>query len=323
MIFGRCFRGYRTPRAFAAFVAVVLSVSVAGESARAADEAAELFTGAEKEILQGEQAEAVGKLRRVIARHRQTPFAPRAQLKLAELYAANREHAAAFDAAQEVIDKFPASDLFSEALEIQLRVVERVLDEYRQRRVRGDKSQRGLPKREAAREMLESMLKSGRFSPQAPRVQYRLAMALDEENNPADAVREFNTFVANYPEHHLADDAAFQAAFIDYRLAREKNRDRAPRERARLSLEEFLLVHPDSEKAPEARHLLTQLREWETEKLAEAGRFYERAVETTAGQLEYNDVLQQEPPGPPASGAAKARLDRINKSLGAVRPAGR
>lgn len=282
------------------------------------DPGAALFVKAQGNILYGRQEEAVEKLSDIVRRHKASPFAPQAQLKMAELYAANREYTEAFDAAQQVIDKFPASDLFSAALETQLGVMDRVLDEYRRRRLKGNKSQKDLPKREAAREMLQTMLASGRFSPQAPRVQYRLAMAMDDEHSPAEAVREFQTFVSNYPEHPLADDAAFQAAFIDYRLAREKNRDRAPRERARLSLDDFLARYPASEKAPEARHLRSQLQTWDTDKMAEAGRFYERTGKLEAARETYDEALQRNPDAP-TSDALKARLERINKSLTKVK----
>lgn len=289
------------------------------QAAANVDPGVELFAKAQVDVLRGNQEDAVDTLVRIVQRHRTSPAAPQAQLKLAELYAANREYEAAFNAAQQVIDKFPASDLFTEALETQLSVVERVLDEYRQRQLKGEKTQRHLPKREAAREMLQSMLASGRFSPQAPRVQYRLAMARDDENNPAEAVREFHTFVANYPQHPLADDAAFQSAFIDYRLARENNRDQAPRDRARLALEDFLTRYPSSEKTPEARHLLVQLREWAAEKAGEVGRFYERTGRVHAAREIYSEALQHDPDAS-ASDALKSRLERINQSFGEVRP---
>jgi len=298
--------------------ALICSVAL---HAQATDPAAALFDQAQRHVLQGEQDEAIEKLQRAVQKRADSPLAPRAQLQIAQLYASNRQHADAFEAAQEVIDKFPASDLFSDALETQLSVIERVMEDYQRRRSKGDKNGRGLPKREDAREMLKAMLTNGRYASHGARVHYRLAMAMDEDNEPKEAITEFNALVTNYPTHPLADDAAFQAAFIDYRTARQTNRDRGARERARIAFEDFLMRHPESEKVPEARHLLTTLRSWETDKLNESGRFYERAGHVEAARRTYHDALQNEPDAP-SSPATEKRLEQLRGSLGEVRPTG-
>lgn len=303
------------------FCLVLIALATTRCAWAATDPAAALFARAEGDVLRGEQDEAIRTFESIIRRHKESDFAPRAQLKIAQLYANNRQHADAFEAAQQVIEKFPASDLFSEALETQFTVVERVMEDYRKRRLKGDKSSRGLPKRETAREMLETMLASGRYSPHAPRVHYRLALALDDDDKPAEAIREFNLFVANYPSHPLADDAAFQIAFIDYRTAREPNRDRGARERARLAFEDFLARYGESEKGPEARHLLATLRTWETDKLGESGQYYERTGQVEAARLTYGEALRNDPRAPSAE-AIQQRLDQVRGALGEVRPTG-
>ncbi len=282
-------------------------------SLEASDPGAELFARAEREILLGQQNKAIKELERVVRQHRGSPLAPQAQLKIAELYAGNRQQADAFEAAQKLIEDFPASDLFSEALELQFAVVERVMEDYRKRRLKGDKSQRDLPKRASAREMLQTMLESGRYAPYAPLVHYRLAVTYDEDDQPGDAIREFNLFIDNYPGHPLADDAAFQAAFIDYRTAREPNHERGSRERAWIAFEDFLQRYPESEKAPEARHFLATLRNWEAEKSAASRRFYDRAGRAGTARITSGAPLENDPAASTAE-AIKKRLDQVSGS---------
>jgi len=123
-------------------------------------------------------------------------------------------------------------------------------------------------------------------------------------------VQEFNKFIERYPEHPLADDAAFQVAFIDYRISRAGNRERASQERARLAFEDFLARHPASAKVPVARHLLATLRDWETARLTETAKFYERRGDSDAAARSYRGALQNDPQNPAAE-SLKGKIDGL------------
>jgi outer membrane protein assembly factor BamD (BamD/ComL family) len=305
--------------------ASVLAVLVLGPFAVARepiDPATDLFQRAQRNILEGRQDQALRKLRIVAQQYAKSPKAPEAQLQIAELYAKNLEFKEGFMASQQLIDKFPASDLFSEAVELQFSIAERVAIEYRRRKIKGDKSTRGLPDRETASLMFRAILANGLQTVSAPRAQYRLAVALDEEGGFIDSVREFNTFLENYPDHPLADDAAFQVAFIDYRFARQNNYERSARERARLAFEYFLSRFPGSEKVPEARYLLGALSGWEGDKLIEAGEFYEKTGKKEAAARSYREAMQSNPEAPKAE-SVKKRLKGLDGSNAATPPPSR
>lgn len=280
------------------------------------DPATDLFSRARQNILEGRQEDAINKYREIVRNYSKSALAPQAQLQIAELYSRNREYREAFLACQQVIDKFPASELFSDALEIQFTIAERVAVEYRRRRVKGDKSTRGLPDRETASLMFRAILANGLHTPKAPRAQYRLAVTLDEEGNSPEAIVEFNKFLRNYGDHPLADDAAFQTAFVEYRFSRANNRERGSQERARLGFEDFLVRYAASEKAPEARHLLSMLRGWEGEKYIEAADFYKKTGRTESALRTYQDALQHELDAPKAEAVRKSM-----ETLGAKPPA--
>lgn len=298
----------RSRASLIAFAALTLSA----RAGKPNDPAEELYRRAERHVTEGDQPQAVTRFNTLVRLHPKSDAAPRALMRVAELYARNREFSEAFDTAQRVIDKYPASDLFTRAIEVQVAVSERVMEEYRRRRMKKDKSQRDLPDRATASEMLGVVVGTARQSDLAPRVLYRLAASLDEEGKPQDAAREFNRFLNDYPEHPYADDAAFQVAFIDYRTARSGNRERASQERARLGFEEFVVRHPASPKVPEARHLLATLRDWETARLMEAGKFYERRGDGDAAVRTYRGALQNDP-GNAASESLKEKIDGLER----------
>jgi outer membrane protein assembly factor BamD (BamD/ComL family) len=274
------------------------------------DPATDLLQRAQRNVLEGKQEAAIAKLRVVARSYSKSPLAPQAQLLIAELFSRNREYTAAFEEAQLVINQFPASELFSEALEIQFLVSERVAEEYRRRRLRKERSIQGLPDREVASQMFRVILANGPFSPVAPRAQYRLAVTLDEEGQTVESVQEFNRFIENYGEHPLADDAAFQAAFVHYRVARQNNQERGSQERARLGFEDFMIRYPRSEKLPEARHLLVVLQGWEGNRMVEAGRFYERTGKPEPALRSYREAMRQTPDSAEAD-AARQGIKRL------------
>jgi outer membrane assembly lipoprotein YfiO len=296
---------------FRAFIFLAFTLAVAdSRGASVIDPAADLFERAQRNVLEGNQEAAIAKLRVVARSYSTSPLAPRAQLLIADLFSRNREYTSAFEEAQLVINRFPASELFAEALEIQFLVSERVAEEYRRRRLRKEKSTQGLPDREVASQMFRVILANGPFSPVAPRAQYRLAVTLDEEGQSLEAAQEFNRFIENYGEHPLADDAAFQIAFIHYRMARQNNQERGSQESARLAFEDFVVRYPRSEKIPEAQHLLVVLRGWESNRMVEAGKFYERTGRQEPALRSYGEAMRQSP-DPIKAEAARQGIERL------------
>lgn len=295
-------RGRAAHRILVGFLVSCLSIQ--SFCAEPGDSATEWYNLAQKSIFEGQQGKAISRLRAILREYPTSPYAVQAQMQIAELYARNREYASAFDACQQVIARFPSSQLFDKALQTQFDLADRVIQEYRQLKLKKEKGTKGLPDRESASEMLRIILANGRFTAYAPRAQYRLAASLDEEDKSGEAVKEFYKFIEDYSDHPLVDDAAFQIAFIDYRRSRQTNHERGAQERALLAFEYFLIKYPESEKAPEARHLVGVLQKWEADRFREAGRYYERTGQSDAALRTYREAL------------------RLDSASAAARPAG-
>jgi outer membrane protein assembly factor BamD (BamD/ComL family) len=278
-----------------------------GRAAEPLDPAVELARSAETLILHGEQERALQRLRALVREYPKSPLAPAAQLRIGELFAQNREYLEAFNECQKLIVRFPESDLFTKAMEIQFSVADMVTEQYRKLKIKPGKNARGLPDRTASSDMFRTILANGRYTAFGPRAQYRLGVSLDEEGNPTEAIRELNALLRHFPDHPLAAHAAFQVAFIDYRTSRSTNFERGAQERAKLAFEDFLARYPQSEKVPEAKHLLLVLNDWEASRLVDAAKFYDRTGKPQSALRTFREAQQ--------TGGEPAHAERVTERI--------
>lgn len=279
-----------------------------------------LFDAAEALVLQGRTDEAVEKYRAVVRNYRDDPLAPDAQLRIADIQSGARQYVEAFDDYQLLIDRFPASPLFSRALAGQLQTAGRLIERQRQLQTRPNADQkRKLPEIATAIAMLRTVIRNGKFSAQAPEAQYRLAVVLDGEQAPGEALREHGTFLENYPDHPLADDAAFQIGMIHYRRGRNSNHERGAMEQARLALESFVHAQPHSEKKPEAVYMLATITQWEYQRLKNVGAFYQRTGKADAAVRSYKAAAALNP-GDGNQSRARQEMTALPPKVSAVPP---
>lgn len=299
-------------------LAVAGAVAIEAQAARPTVEgdvrALEMIQAGDRLALKGDQGEAVEKYRAIVRLYPQSYSAPKAQLQIGDLLAANREHASAFEAYQALIDRFPASNLFTPALEGQFAIAQRIMDAHHHADQKGVKPPRTIPDRETLATMLRQILQNGRHARFSPLLQYQVAIALDRVGDSREAIAEFWRFLGTYPEDALADDAAFQIGFVEYRQAREPNRERSARERATVAFDYFLTHYPGSEKVPEAAHLLALMKSWDTTALRQTGDLYERTGKPAAALKTYNDALKSAPEDDEARKVSE-RIEALKKRM--------
>jgi outer membrane protein assembly factor BamD (BamD/ComL family) len=273
-----------------------------------ADRVADLLSTARRLVAEGDAAAALTRLETIARRYRSAPGADEAALLAGQLLLANRELSDAFDEFQRVVDRHAASPLFTKAIEGQTEAARLALDAHRTALRRGDRPGPEIPDRDTIGVMFRQIVKNGRFTEAAPAQQYALAVALDQLALPDEATAELERFMRDYPDHPLADDAAFQIANIRYHQCSRSNRESGFLESALLGFETFLALHPESERGPEARARIALLQGWQRDKLLEAARHYERTGKREAAAMTLARVLQEFPDSPGAEDLAlKAR----------------
>ncbi|MEM8953705.1 MAG: outer membrane protein assembly factor BamD, partial [Verrucomicrobiota bacterium] len=252
-----------------------------------------LFEDAQKLIAAGKHGDAISKLRIIVDAYSDDSLAPTAQMKIARLYNENHENVKAFDSYQIIFDHFQKSDHYQDALDGQIDIAERVMSNYELRKRKGDHIRKEpLPSENLASKMFGKIVQNGQFAPQAPFAQYNKAIALEREEKPRTARGEHQVFLEKYPSHHLADDAAFQIAYIDYKLSRKSNDEPSLRRRSQLEFEYFLQAFPESEKTPQAKMLVRTLNVTEFTELIETAQYYEDR-DRPQSALKYYEQMQK------------------------------
>ncbi len=297
-------------------MSLVIGTAIGAPKKKEDDTATILFKRAEALVVRGDQGEALGKFRTVARRFADHPLAPVAQYRAAQLLHANREFIDAFDEYQEVLKRFPGSDIFIKVIEGQIDIAEQVLEEYAvSERAGRPKPGRNVPNKELASDLFRIILENARHTSLSPKIHYARSVALERERLREEAIESHNRFVENYPTHYLTDDALFQASYISYKVARDGNNpDPGAMHRAELGFEEFLMRFPESEKTAEARYCLSEMRELRRKLLFAAARQYEKMGKPVAAQKMYREALMIGDSGVTPSTTLEQIQRRIDKT---------
>lgn len=238
---------------------------------------------------------AVEKYELIIRHFPRCSWAAKAQWEIARLYDDNHEYSGAFNSYQLLVEHFPGH--FQKALEAQFRLALKVLSLYDQMLRKPDALKpRELPDEEQASSMLRIIIKNGPYAAVAVEAQYYYGIALEKEGEAALAREQHELVVEKFPDHPIADDACYQGAYIEYKewkrmlSAAPKQRDRAD-----LALRDFLIRYPQSDKAAQARSLLTGVVEGQQKELLELAKFYEAQGKEKAAAVYYQALAKRFP----------------------------
>lgn len=260
---------------------------------------------------EGRLGAALSAYRKVADRFERTAEAESAQFKVAQLYEKGGDFSRAFDAYQELIEQYPQSENYDEAMDAQFRIATRYLEGERQR-VFGLPT---LPSMRKAEEMFKAVVENGPFTEVAPLAQFNTGLALQKQDELAEAIAAYQQVIDRYPESDIADDAQYQIAYVYFQQARRGSYDQTVAQKAREAFQDFLLRYPESEKVAQAEENLELLEGRRTESAIEIARFYDKGRHYKAAVIYYNQVLQQQPDSE-AADEARRRIDEISSEVG-------
>ena len=267
------------------------------------DVAERLYNDGMARAARGDTQAALAKFDKVRSLCARTPFAGAANFQTGSLLEQSGDFSSAWLAYQKVVDEYPDSGHFSSAVRGQLSICRELI--RRMELVERSKLPRKSLQRLTRDEILgmtQTSLANARTAEGSAEASYSLAIALQQYGRPEEARSTLLDLAAHQPEHHLADDSSFQAAMISANHAARVNATDADREKAITAFSDFLAVHPDSEKAPEAAHRLASIRrqmvlslgaqasQWERQGKVAAATVCYRALATS-----YADILGEFP----------------------------
>lgn len=240
----------------------------------------------------GRGAEAISAYRRFISDFPASKLASQAQFRIAEIYEGLGNLPKAFAAYQTLINRYPGTDEFEQAVAQQVIIANRYLDSKKLRLLGIDI----LPGVERAQKMYEDILANAPYSKHAPVTQFNLGLAYERQNKIPEARAAYLAVLDKYPRSSVADDALYQVGYIYMRIGMSgRSEDLSSLVLAKQTFEDFLLEYPDSEKAQQARDNLKNIGESEATDIMNIARYYDWKKDYRAAAIYYNDVIRREP----------------------------
>jgi outer membrane protein assembly factor BamD (BamD/ComL family) len=259
------------------------------------ENAVRLYQRGMKLITEGEHEEALERFNTIATKYRRSETCALALWEIYRLQEHLGEDPAAFEALNRLATEQPGH--FAKAHEGQLRLALRLMG-------RGPEARRTLePVRpsqkvdpEVLAEMLRVIVKNGPQSEIGIQAHYYLALTLEKAGEKREAIAMHEDFAENFPRHELADDSAYQCAYIAYKDWKTMRGDSPhQREAAAVSLAWFIARFPESDKGAQARACLGEVRLAERRELMSIARYYEGRGNMKAAEVYYQQLATKFP----------------------------
>src|SRR6266487_432931 len=273
--------------------------------------ALELFQTAQTAEKQGNLKRAIHAFKSIVRQHPRDALAAGALYRAAELQEQLHEYLGAADSFRQVVERYPSSPHFDEAIEAQFRIGEMYL---------GGKKKRvlGIPfgsSMDNAVTIFAAIVRSAPYGKYTARAQFNIGLAREKQGASEAAIQAYQAVVDKFPNEPIAADAQYQIGYIWFKAARTGTKDAAAITNARTAFQDFLVRYPNSEKAGQARANLELIEHKQTTSSYEVAKFYDKQKYYRAAVIYYNEVIRQQP-GSTESDQAKKRIDQLRKKVG-------
>jgi outer membrane protein assembly factor BamD len=281
-------------------------------------DAAELFQVGQTAEKEGDYKRAIKAYKSLVRRHPKDKVAGDALYCAARLQEQHHQYFAAADSFGQLVEKYPGSSHFEEAIEAQFRIGEIYLKGNKLRLL-------GIPVASAldrAVTIFANVVRTAPYGKYTARAQFDIGLAREKQGANDAAVQAYQAVVDKFPNEPVAVDAQYQIGYIWFTAAQLGTKDAAASANAKTAFEDFLLHYPKSEKAAQARANLGILEHKQTANSYKVAKFYDKQKYYRAAVIYYNEVIRQQP-GSSESNEAKKRIDQLRAKFGdaALRPA--
>jgi outer membrane protein assembly factor BamD len=281
-------------------------------------DAAELFQIGEAAEKKGDTKRAIRAYKTLVKRYPKGILAAGALYRAAQLQEQEHNYFAAADSFGQLVEKYPSSPHFDEAIEGQFRVGEIYLNGKKLKVL-------GIPVASAldrAVTIFANVVRTAPYGKYTARAQFDIGLAREKQGANDAAIQAYQAVVDKFPNEPVAVDAQYQIGYIWFNAAQLGTKDAAASANARTAFEDFLFHYPKSEKAAQARANLEMLDHKQTANSYKVAKFYDKQKYYRAAVIYYNEVIRQQP-GSPESNEAKKRIDQLRAKFGdaALQPA--
>ncbi|HMF46639.1 MAG TPA: outer membrane protein assembly factor BamD [Candidatus Udaeobacter sp.] len=280
--------------------------------------AAELYQLGQTAEKEGNLKRAIKAYKTLVKHHPKDALASTAVYRAAQLLEQTHQYTPAADSYLHLVEKYPSSAHFEDAVEGQFRIGEIYLNGKKLKVL-------GIPVASAldrAVTIFANVVRTAPYGTYTARAQFDIGMAREKQGANDAAIQAYQAVVDKFPNEPIAVDAQYQIGYIWFTAAQLGTNDAAAASNAKTAFQDFLFHYPKSEKAAQARKNLDILEHKQTNNSFKVAKFYDKQKYYRAAVIYYNEVIRQQP-GSQESNEAKKRIDQLRAKLGdaALQPA--
>jgi outer membrane protein assembly factor BamD len=255
---------------------------------------------------------------RVLRMWPMSDYAPDAGYLIGRCLEATGRDEAAFNAYQNVIEKYPRTSRYEDVLWRQYEIANRFLGgEW----VRLWGYIPFFPSMDKTADMFGKIVKNGPFSAAAPHAQLRIGAAREKQKNFPEAVKAYETAADRYHDQPvIAADATFREGASYAKQAATAEYDQNTAAQSIAAFTDFLALFPDDKRVPQAQKTVIALKAEQVRGNFKIAQFYEKSRKWAGALVYYNEVLQLDPNSPYAA-AARRRLEALKPRIQTTPPA--
>ena len=273
---------------------------------------------ADKAFKAGDYTIALRASRRVLRVWPLSDYAPHAQYLVGRCLEATSKDEAAFNAYQNIIQKYPKSVEYNDVLWRQYIIATRYLNGQLFKLWGFIPLYTSMDK---TAKMYDKIVSNGPYSDVAPHAQLRIGAAREKSKDYPAAVKAYATAADRYNNQPvIASDALYREGISYYKQAEAAEYDQSTASQAIASFTDFITLFPDDKRVPRAQKAITLLKTEQVRGNFEIARFYEKSKTLSAEQrykgaiVYYNEILQLDPNSRYAA-QARQRIELLKSRL--------
>ena len=242
-------------------------------------------------------------------------YAPRAEYLLGRCLELKGKSEAAFNAYQNIIEKYPKSTEYNEVLWRQYEIAGRFLG--------GEWFKLWnmiplYPSMDETAKLYEKIVANGPYSEVAPHAQLKIGVAREKQKSYNEAVKAYDAAADRYHEQPvIAADAMYRAGVAWEKQADTAEYDQSAAAKAIAAYTDFTVVFPDDKRVADAQKSLAKLKAEQVRGSFEIAQYYEKNHRWAGAVIYYNDVLQLDANSPLAA-EARQRIEVLKPRLQAA-----
>ena len=268
----------------------------------------EQLTFAKSFLTSKEYKKAIQEFEKLIRSYPKAREAAEAQFLIGAAFEEQVKLFEAYKAYQKVAEKYPFSERFSEVVEKQYHLGERMLEGE------GKKSKFAsaiIGGELDVVEVFRTVIKNAPYGKYAAPSQYKIGLYLTEKGLYQEARDELEKVINDYPNSEWVKGARYQIALVDAQRSTAAEYDQKITSTAVDEFKEFVKTYPDAELSDNAHEQIKGLREKEAENSFLVARFYEKQKNYKSARIYYQGVADDYH-GSPWAAQASAKLVELD-----------